>query len=92
MSYAISVGLGKAAVEKGAWLDPTALRTLEPRVAPHVLGAILTHGNGVVDSYLFTVLVAEAAQRLGATLCAGAVTGVATTETEQPAALPSEWN
>jgi amino acid transporter len=28
MSYAISVGLGKAAVDKGAWLDPTALDQL----------------------------------------------------------------
>ncbi|HEY0387595.1 MAG TPA: APC family permease [Gaiellales bacterium] len=25
MAYAISVGLGKAAIDKGAWLDPTAL-------------------------------------------------------------------
>src|SRR4051794_21111538 len=28
MAYAISIGLGKAAVDKGAWLDPTALDSL----------------------------------------------------------------
>ena len=28
MSYAISIGLGQTAVEKGAWLDPTALDQL----------------------------------------------------------------
>ena len=28
MSYAISIGLGKAAVDQGAWLDPTALDNL----------------------------------------------------------------
>jgi glycine/D-amino acid oxidase-like deaminating enzyme len=58
------------------WLDPAAFHALEPRIAAEVAGAVLTRGNGVLDSYLFTALLAEAAQRLGATLAEGTVTGI----------------
>jgi glycine oxidase len=58
------------------WLDAAELRSLEPRIAPDVAGALLTDGNGVVDSHAFTAALATAAQHHGATLRAGTVTGI----------------
>lgn len=58
------------------WLDRAALRTLEPRLTPGVMQGVSLHGNGVVDSHLFTVLLAEAAQRYGVTIRAGTVRGL----------------
>lgn len=58
------------------WLDRGELLDLEPRLAPHVLGGLLTHGNGVVDSRELTDRLAEAAGLLGATVRAGAVVGL----------------
>ena len=58
------------------WLDRDAVLSLEPRITPNLVGASLTRGNGVVDSHLFTVALAEAAQRAGATLTTGTVTGI----------------
>jgi glycine oxidase len=58
------------------WLDRSALRALEPRLNPGVMRGAYLYGNGVVDSHLFTVLLAEAAQRYGATTQAGSVRGL----------------
>jgi len=58
------------------WLDCAALRQLEPRLTPGVMRSVYLYGNGVVDSHLFTVLLAEAAQRSGATIRAGTVRGL----------------
>jgi glycine oxidase len=58
-----------------AWLDGAALRALEPRVTS-AAGALVTQGNGVLDSYQFTNALAAAAQRQGAVLHAGTVTGL----------------
>ena len=58
------------------WLDSAELLALEPRVAPSLAGALLTQGNGVVDSYAFTASLAAAAQRHGTELRVGTVTGV----------------
>jgi glycine oxidase len=58
------------------WLDREAFRGLEPRVRPDIVGALVTRGNGVVDSQAFTVSLAQAAQRQGATLTSGAVTNI----------------
>jgi glycine/D-amino acid oxidase-like deaminating enzyme len=58
------------------WLDVAGLRMLEPRLAPAVTGALLTHGNGVLDSARFTNALAAAAQRHGARLHAGTVAGL----------------
>jgi glycine oxidase len=57
------------------WLDPAALRALEPRLGPDVAGALLTRGNGVLDSRRLTELLAAAAQRQGAALRTATVTG-----------------
>jgi glycine oxidase len=58
------------------WLEPAELRELEPRIAPVALRGLYVYGNGVVDSYLYTVLLAEAAQHYGATVRAGNVRGL----------------
>jgi glycine oxidase len=58
------------------WLDRPALRALEPRLNPGVMRGVYLHGNGVVDSHLFTVLLAEAAQQYGASVQAGTVRGL----------------
>jgi glycine oxidase len=58
------------------WLEAPELLELEPRLARGVVGGLLTHGNGVLDSQRLTVMLAEAAQRQGATLQAGSVTGI----------------
>lgn len=58
------------------WLDRTALHQLEPRLNPGVLQGVSLYGNGVVDSHLLTVLLAEAAQQYGATIRTGTVRGL----------------
>ena len=58
------------------WIDAAELRQLEPRITPNVAGALLTHGNAILESQRFTVALAEAAQHHGATLTDGAVTGI----------------
>jgi len=58
------------------WLDRTALRQLEPRLNPGVQQGLSLYGNGIVDSHLYTVLLAEAAHRAGATLRTGTVRGL----------------
>jgi len=58
------------------WLDRASLRALEPRLTPDVMQGVYLYGNGVVDSHLFTVSLAEAAQRYGATLRIGTVRGL----------------
>src|SRR4030095_8888986 len=58
------------------WLDRAALRTLEPRLTPDVMQGVYLYGHGVVDSHLFTVSLAEAAQRYGATIRTGTVRGL----------------
>lgn len=58
------------------WLDRTALRQLEPRLNPGVIQGVCLSGNGVVDSHLLTVLLAEAARRYGATIRTGTARGL----------------
>jgi glycine oxidase len=58
------------------WLETAEFQTLEPRISPKIAGALLTYGNGVLDSQRLTVLLAEAAQKQGATVQEGEVTGI----------------
>ena len=58
------------------WLEPADLRELEPRLSPKAIGGLALEGNGVVDSYAYTNLLAEAAQRLGTTVRRGEVRGL----------------
>jgi glycine oxidase len=58
------------------WLEAGELLELEPRLTGDVLRGLYLYGNGVVDSHLFTVRLAEAAHYHGAVLRAGEVRGV----------------
>ena len=53
------------------WLEPVELEEQEPRLSPDLEGGLLTFGNAVVDSHRLTVLLAEAAQKQGATVPVG---------------------
>jgi glycine oxidase len=58
------------------WLEPAELLELEPRLRPDIVRGLYLYGNGVVDSHLFTVRLAEAAQYYGAVIRPGEVRGV----------------
>jgi glycine oxidase len=59
------------------WLDAVALHELEPRLTSDALRGLYLYGNGVVDSHLFTVRLAEAAQHYGAIIRHAEVQGIA---------------
>lgn len=58
------------------WLDRGELLEIEPRCGRAAVGGLLTEGNGMADARAYTVAVARAARRLGATFMTGEVTGV----------------
>ena len=59
-----------------SWLDSHQVHALEPRLAEDVLGALRVEGIGVLDSYRYTLALAQAAERHGATIRHGVVTGL----------------
>lgn len=59
------------------WLDAGEVRALEPRVSARALGAVLIEGNADVEPYRLMLALTRAAERLGATLRHGRVTGLA---------------
>ena len=50
------------------WLDGPALKALEPRISPQVISAMSVEGMGQVDSYHYTLALAQAAERHGAVI------------------------
>jgi glycine oxidase len=58
------------------WVEPAELRKLEPRLTADSVRGLYLYGNGIVDSHLLTVLLAEAARQYGATIRAGNVHGL----------------
>ena len=58
------------------WLDPPQLRRLEPMVSPQVIKAMVVEGTGQVDSHRYTLALAQAAERCGATIRHGTVGGL----------------
>lgn len=58
------------------WLEPAEVYKLEPRLSPTILRGLVLEGNGVVDSFLYTTLLAQAATYHGATLRSGHVCGI----------------
>ncbi|MCC7367110.1 MAG: FAD-binding oxidoreductase [Chloroflexi bacterium] len=73
---ALAAGFDAAEGFSARWVDAAELRQREPRLTGAFAGALLSHGNGVVESQGFTLALAEAAQKLGATLVSGDVTGL----------------
>jgi glycine oxidase len=58
------------------WLEGAEVLRLEPRVAPDVICGLYTYGNASLDSYLYTVALSRAAEKLGARVRAGSVVGL----------------
>ena len=58
------------------WLDTNQALALEPRLSPKVIQGLYTKGTLAVDSYKYTVALAEAAQKMGASVISGRVTGL----------------
>ena len=59
------------------WLDPKELRDLEPRLSPSIIGGVNTLGSVSLDSYKYTLALAQAAEKLGATVHSGTTRGLA---------------
>jgi glycine/D-amino acid oxidase-like deaminating enzyme len=58
------------------WLGPEEVCRLEPRINPRVHRAALLEHIAMLDSYRYTLALAQAAERLGATFVNGEVTGL----------------
>jgi glycine oxidase len=58
------------------WLDGEAVRRLEPRLAPDLLGALHVTGSALVESYRYTLSLAQAAEQAGAEIRHGEVVGL----------------
>ena len=58
------------------WLNDQELRNLEPRISPESESGLLVNGNATVNSYQYTLALANAAENLGASFINGAVTGI----------------
>jgi glycine oxidase len=58
------------------WMDSHDLRAAEPRIAHDAICGLYTLGNAALDSYLYTVALSKAAQKRGAAVLPGNVTGL----------------
>lgn len=58
------------------WLDGAALRRLEPRFSEQVLGTLRVEGAAMVESYRYTLALAQAAEKGGAEIRHGDVVGL----------------
>ena len=58
------------------WLTGSDVRSLEPRVSARVIKAVYVEGTMQVDSYQYTVGLAQAAQKYGASVSQGLVEGL----------------
>ena len=58
------------------WLEGPELRSLESRVSPHAIRAMLVEGISQVTSYKYTLALAQAAEKYGATVRHGTVQGL----------------
>ena len=58
------------------WTNADDARLVEPRISPDAVGAVHIEGTADVEPYRLTLALAQAAERLGATLRTGRVTGL----------------
>ena len=58
------------------WLDPKGLREVDIRISPDAVGGCLLHGLAEVEPYKFVLALAQAAERMGADVRHGVVTGL----------------
>ncbi|MBI4233930.1 MAG: FAD-dependent oxidoreductase [Chloroflexi bacterium] len=57
------------------WLEGQEAGRMEPRLSPHILGALQVEGVGLLESYRYVLALAQAAERSGATIQHGVVAG-----------------
>ena len=60
------------------WMSGDDVRALDSRISPGVARGLYTYGNTALDSYLYTLALSKAAERLGATVRRAAVRGLRT--------------
>lgn len=58
------------------WLDRREAIELEPRISPETVGALHVRGSSDVEPYRLTLALAQAAERRGAVIRTGEVTGI----------------
>ena len=58
------------------WLDAREIHDLDPRITPKAVGGLYSHGSAALDSYQYTMALAEAAKKRGARLRQGKVCGL----------------
>ena len=58
------------------WIDGDEVRRIEPRLSPLIRGAVYEEESAQLDSYRFTLALAQAAERKGARLLTRRVTGL----------------
>ena len=58
------------------WRDSAETRSVEPRISEDAIGALLVEGGADVEPYRLSLAMAGAAERLGATIRHGNVTGL----------------
>ena len=58
------------------WMEPADLHHVEPRLSQDILRGLYTYGNAIVNSRLYTVALSKAAEKHGAAIRAGTVTGL----------------
>ena len=58
------------------WVERDEARSIEPRIAPDILGGISVEGEADLEPYRLVIALTQAAERLGATFRHGRVTGL----------------
>ena len=58
------------------WLDAAETRSLEPRISEEAIGGLYVEGGADVEPYRLSLAMAQAAEKLGATIRHGDVTGL----------------
>ena len=60
------------------WLSPSDARAMNPWLSAEIVGALLSRNEPTLDSYRLTLSALQAAEKYGATVVSGRVTGLAT--------------
>ncbi len=61
---------------KVEWLDPPGVRSVDARISHQALGGVYVEGGADVEPYRLVLALAQAAEKLGATIRHGRVTGL----------------
>ena len=62
------------------WVEPAEIRAIEPRVSERALGGVYTEGAADVEPYRLVLALAQASEKMGATIRHGTVTGLRRTD------------